>query len=339
MIDNTILQSPEYAFLHQKPELGPNIILLGFSGSIAYGTNNENSDIDVRGVALNPISDLIGLSRFDQYVDDHTDTVIYGFNRFIQLLIDGNPSSIELLGLNQEHYLYLNDIGKQLIQNAPLFFSKKIIQTFRNYADAQLRKLQNALARDSYPQIQKETHILQSLKHAITHFNERYLPIEKDDLHVYLSDAVHPEFEKEVYIDVALHHYPLRDYKNMLRDLESIVRSYDKLGNRNKKKDDNHLNKHAMHLVRLLLMGLDIIKKNIIRTYRGDNLPLLLDIRHGKYQNEDGSFKSEFFDIVNQFEREIDDAAKICTFPDTPDLEAIEKYVMDINGRIVRHEI
>ncbi len=48
--------------LKTDPHLGKHIILLGLAGSYAYGTNQENSDIDVRGVTLNRKSDLIGMT-------------------------------------------------------------------------------------------------------------------------------------------------------------------------------------------------------------------------------------------------------------------------------------
>ncbi len=43
---------------------------------------------------------------------------------------------------------------------------------------------------------------------------------------------------------------------------------YDKIGHRNHKKDENHLNKHAMHLVRLLMTVIDILEKHTIITCR-----------------------------------------------------------------------
>ena len=68
---------PEYDFLRDDQRLGRRIILLGLGGSYAYGTNNEDSDIDLRGVTLPLSSDLLGLTDFEQYEDRRTDTVIY----------------------------------------------------------------------------------------------------------------------------------------------------------------------------------------------------------------------------------------------------------------------
>ena len=57
-----LMSTPEYDFLRSNPRLGRRVILLGLGGSHAYGTSNENSDIDFRGITLNLPSDLIGLT-------------------------------------------------------------------------------------------------------------------------------------------------------------------------------------------------------------------------------------------------------------------------------------
>ena len=165
-----ILNGTEYDFIKTNEHLGKHVILLGLAGSYSYGTNVEGSDIDIRGITLNQKSDIIGLTQFEQYVDNNTDTVIYAFNKIINLLLSCNPNTIELLGLNSEHYLYLNDIGQLLLDNKKLFLSRRAIQSFGGYADAQLRRLQNALARDRYPQSEKEQHIFNSVKNAMHGF-------------------------------------------------------------------------------------------------------------------------------------------------------------------------
>lgn len=48
------LKSDEYEFLRKDKNLGNNIIILTLGGSHAYGMDKEGSDLDVRGIALNP---------------------------------------------------------------------------------------------------------------------------------------------------------------------------------------------------------------------------------------------------------------------------------------------
>ena len=93
-----LLSRPEYGFLKTDPHLGRRVILLTYGGSYAYGTNVPGSDIDVRGCALNSKADLLGMGRFEQVVDEATDTTVYGFNKLLELLAACNPNVIELLG-------------------------------------------------------------------------------------------------------------------------------------------------------------------------------------------------------------------------------------------------
>ncbi len=336
MCDISLLHSKEYDFLRREEHLGSRIILLGLAGSYSYGTNNEKSDIDIRGVALNSRSDLLGLTEFEQYVDLYTDTTIYSFNKMVRLLLSCNPNTLEILGLNQEHYLYLNEIGQELLAHTSLFLSKRAIQSFGGYADAQLRRLQNALARDSYPQREKEEHIYHSVKNAMYAFKNRYRSFENGAIKLYMDRAENPELDREIFMDASLVHYPLRDYKNIWNEMNTIVREYDKLGKRNKKKDDNHLNKHAMHLVRLFMMAIDILERKEVRTYRREEQTLLLSIRGGEYQKADGTFREEFYEIVADYEKKLAYAAEHTELPDEPNMEEVQEFVISVNERAVK---
>lgn len=45
--------------------------------------------------------------------------------------------------------------------------------------------------------------------------------------------------ETEIYMDLSLKHYPLRDYRSMWNEMNSIVRDHDKLGRNGKFLDEN----------------------------------------------------------------------------------------------------
>jgi hypothetical protein len=110
----------------------------------------------------------------------------------------------------------------------------------------------------------------------------------------------------------------------------NVLGTYGKLASRNKKKDAAHLNKHAMHLIRLYLMCLDILEKEKVVTYREER-DFLLEIRNGKYMNEDGTYRSEFFDMVNDLEKRLQYAKENTSLPKTPNHRRIEEFVMDVN--------
>lgn len=119
-----IVQREEYDFLRTNKHLGSNILFLTLSGSHAYGTNVEGSDIDIRGVAGSP--EILGFNRFEQAIDNRTDTVIYAVNKFVGLLAQGNPSIIELLGNDPELYVNMTPEGQMLLDNRELFLTRRI---------------------------------------------------------------------------------------------------------------------------------------------------------------------------------------------------------------------
>ena len=308
-------------------------------GSHAYGTNVQESDLDLRGCALEKQSDLIGFSKFEQVVDIETDSVIYSFNKLIGLLVDNNPNTIEILGCKPEHYLHLTDVGQQLIDNRDLFLSKKCIYSFAGYACQQLNRLNNILARGRFSQTDKEKQILNSLKGAMLSFEERYKSFDEGFIRLSIGESKKQDLDFEIFLDVNLNKYPLRDFIGVLSEMQNILRSYSKINHRNKKKDAEHLDKHAMHLIRLYLMAIDILEKEEIITYREKEREILLDIRNGKFRREDGTYDDSFFEMLEEYRERFEYAARNTSLQDNPDMRKIEEFVMGINTRIIKEEI
>lgn len=270
------IASPEYGFLKTDKHLDKNIILLGLAGSHAYGTNNEGSDLDIRGCALNSKAEILTNENFEQFVNEETDTTIYSFNKLIHLLSNCNPNTIEILGLKPEHYLYVHSIGKELLENKKIFLSKKAVHSFGGYANQQLRRLDNKAAR-LVGQKQREQHILN----------------------------VSAKFGK--------------------RNQHAI--EHGKLG------------KHMMHLIRLYMMCLDILERGEIITYREKEHDFLMEIRNGKYLDDNRQPIPEFFEIVDEYEKKLNYAKENTDLPDAPDYDAIKELCMDVNERVVRGSV
>lgn len=322
----------DYDFLRTNPHLAGKVMFLTLGGSYAYGTNVETSDVDIRGCALNSKTDLLGLSGFEQVVNETTDTTVYAFNKLISLLLSCNPNTIEMLGCKPEHYIVLTDIGREFISNAHLFLSQRAVASFGGYANQQLRRLENAIARDAMPQARREEHMIKAMENSVASFERKYTSFPAGSIKLYGDDSPRDDMDKEVFADINLHHFPCREFHSMINDMTNIIGTYEKLNHRNKK-DENHLNKHAMHLVRLYLMCLDILEKEQVCTYRENDREFLLEIRNGKYQNPDGSYQAEFFEMVNDFERRLEYAKKNTSLPKAPDYHKVEEFVMSVNRR------
>jgi len=338
MVNNIdkLLESQTYDFLRDNENLGKNIVLIGYGGSHAYGTNNENSDIDIRGIATNSKRNILTGRDFEQVVDVDTDTTIYSFDKIIQLLCSCNPNTIEILGLKPEHYIYLSPVGELLLENRHLFLSKRAIHSFGGYANAQLRRLENFSARNSN-QSQLEKHILKSIEHASIDFKNRYFEMPEDSIKLYIDKSPRDDYETEIFCDVTLKHYPLRDHKGMLNDMGTIIRQYKKMGKRNSKAyEHNKIGKHMMHLVRLYLMAFDILEKGEINTYREKEHDFLMDIRNGKYLDDNSQPISEFYEIVDEYEHKLDSLKDTTDLPEVPDMDKVMDLVEEINGDVVR---
>ena len=332
---SSVMNTSEYDFLRENPRLGERIMLLGVSGSYGYGTNREGSDIDFRGVTLNLPSDLIGMTDFEQFEDRGTDTVIYSFNKFIELLLNCNPNTIEILGLDPDQYTIISPFGQELLERRSLFLSKRAAISFGHYAGAQLRRLQNALARDKMPQSQREAHMLNSVRYAIENFNRQHEEWDRGEVRLYIDRAETEGLDTEIFLDASFRHYPLRRYNDRMNTMLNVIRDYDKAGPRNHKKDDLHLNKHAMHLVRLFMMGIDVLEKEEIRTHRPESdLVLLRSIRDGEFM-DGGELTPAFYEIVSEYQARFAEAEKHSRLPEGPDMDAVSAFVESVNRRVV----
>ena len=339
MIDfNTVIHESKYDFLRNNEHLGNNIILLGLGGSYAYGTNVESSDIDIRGCALNTREEILTNINFEQFVNEETDTTIYSFNKLISLLSNCNPNTIELLGLRPEHYIKLTYVGQELLENKKLFLSQRCIHTFGGYAISQLRRLEN-ISNRYVEQQQREQHILDSINNAQYNFKDRFWPLGDGEIKLYIDNAICEELESEIFMDVNLKHYPLRDYTGCWNEMKSIVSSYNKIGKRNQHAlDHKKIGKHMMHLMRLYMMCLDILEKEEIITYREKEHDLLMDIRNGKYLDESEQPTAEFYELVDAYEKKLEYAKKNTNLPEKPNYNKINEFVMEVNEYVVRNK-
>lgn len=99
------------------------------------------------------------------------------------------------------------------------------------------------------------------------------------------------------------------------------------------------INKHAMHLIRLYMTGIDILESHQIITYREKEHDLLMSIRNGDYLNDDKvSLNDDFFKIVDEYDKKFKKAAEDTTLPNNPDMDWINKFLCEVNANTVCHK-
>ena len=111
------------------------------AGSISYGTNTKNSDIDIRYVYILPNEYLIGYNKYvPQVSENENDIVGYELGRFIELLFKQTPNVLEMLYSPKDCILIKNPIFDLLIENRDKFLTKQCKNSFGGFAVQQIRK-------------------------------------------------------------------------------------------------------------------------------------------------------------------------------------------------------
>lgn len=309
----------------------PKIILAGLGGSHAYGTNVPGSDIDIRGVYLNTPAELLGIARDkEQVVMSEPDAVIYSLKKFAKLAADGNPNIIEMLGLRPCDYIRSTKYGDILLENRHKFLSKKIIHTFGGYARSQLNRLVNKRGRRKDELVEMEH---RSLQNVMGDFYVRQKDIMVDDFSAELNE------NGEIICNMTFRGVPMDRLIGMTNELINVDKNYRNSARNNKAEAHGKIAKHMMHLIRLYIMGADILNTGEIFTYREEEHDLLMAIRNGEYLESDGCTPTKKFEqILDFYSREFEIAAENTLLPDEPDWNGINHLLVQINKEIVNED-
>lgn len=156
-----LLKNLEAKKIIQPPQfLVQNTMYLAYTGSVAYGTNNDTSDLDVYGFCIPPkdvifphISGIIpgfdkNVPKFYQWMQHHVqageqeyDFTVYSIVRFFRLCADNNPNILDCLFVPRECILHSTRMSELVRENRTLFLHKGLWPKFKGYAYSQLHKM------------------------------------------------------------------------------------------------------------------------------------------------------------------------------------------------------
>ena len=320
----SIIETPAYDFLRSEPRLKDRLLFLCVSGSNAYGTNVEGSDLDVRGVALDPLEGLLGFESFEQFEDRETDTAIYSLSKFQKLAQQGNPNIVELFFLEKEHYLYVSPLGQRLLDAGPLFLTKKAMRCLKGFALAQWDRLESALLHsgESLPPELWRSHVRHSMQNAAD--------AARDQIGFDATMEVLESDDERFPIRLKSEGIPLDNLYAVISEMNAVLRSYQKNIGKNKTQTDRHINKHMMHGIRLFLTAIEFLETGVYRTYRGQDKELLLSIRNGECRNNDGSLSDAFISMWDTYKTRFEDLLQKSGIPEQCDKKKIAGIVCDI---------
>ena len=77
----------------------------------------------------------------------------------------------------------------------------------------------------------------------------------------------------------------------------------------------------------------DSANENWLQLLEETKLKIFISPWHERDLKEDGTYKKEFFDLVNSLETRFMEAAKNTTLPDVPDYKKVLDFVKAVNAR------
>jgi len=283
-------------------------------GSKLYGTDTPESDTDYRGAAIPPIQVYFGTQRFEQIETKKPDRVIYAIDKAVKLITACNPNMIEMLYVPERFVIRQHAYWTRLVENRHLFLSKKARHTFSGYAFSQLKRIKDHRRWLEKPP-EKPDRAEMGLNPHGREFSEDHLAalrvLPRELVHEDKRDLVKRELEYSARMSEWKGYDRWLKERNPKRLVLEEAYGYDL--------------KHAMHLVRLLRMGEEILTgQGVIvdrRQRDADGLKLILN---GAWTYE------RVVEYAETMDAKLESLYEDSDLRHSPDTQAIENLLMGI---------
>ena len=118
-------------------------------GSHAYGTNTEDSDVDVRGVwvpELHKMLDGFKSPKVRENTVGELDIVVQPLNKFLKLCAGANPNILDWLFVPDKCRFHVDRTFERLIlSRRDMFLTKQIYPRFKGYAESHFQKMERGV--------------------------------------------------------------------------------------------------------------------------------------------------------------------------------------------------
>ncbi len=336
-----------------------NMLVKHYAGSIAYGTNLPTSDVDFRGVfCADPVNILTPFFPIRECTAvDEEDTKLFELTHFMKLCLDCNPNVVETLWVDDKEITHRSVAYDFLRSHRQELLSSKIAFTTSGYALAQLKRIKGHNKWINNPQPEEPPKPYQFLS-VVQYFGEdknlkpnlqsyrtgfRLIPyghdmygvchtghalgdkkyqlwddkgnlndLFEDDRERYSTPALLVKFNKQEYKDAKEKHKQYWTWKKNRNEARSEL-----------EEQFGYDTKHAMHLVRLLRMGVEALRDGELIVKRPD-AEELLSIRNGAWTYD------EVVKYAEEMDREVREVwYKKTDLPKRPDLHLAAKILME----------
>lgn len=335
-------------------------IFLTIHGSVAYGLNTPESDIDYRGICIPTKEYFLGFNKnFEQLVLIDPDATIFNIIKFFGLTAANNPNTLELLFVDEKDHLLVTEAGQLLIDNRDKFLSKQLKERYIGYAKAQAHRIKNhkkwlhqkmtapptrkECGLPDKPLIDKDQFdaIKSLINKKLSQWTCNFEPFS-DSQKIYLQGKVSDILtEMEITSDdqwnAAARCIGLDDnlieiiskekfYESKIEDWKNYL-SWKK--NRNPKRAALEEKfgfdlKHGTQLVRLLKLGKEALENGVLQVKRTYDREELMGIKNGSMTFE------QLIEYADKIEEEIKESYKTSKLPDQPDIKFLDNLCVSI---------
>jgi len=288
----------------------PTVLYETVHGSRAYGLAQEGSDTDLKGVVVGPSRWYFGFRGGPEQVELHADHVRYELRKLLRLVAKANPTVLEILFTEPEDHRVMTPWGERLLAERERFLTRRVAGSFGGYAMQQLRRIETHRRWLLHPPKARPSREAFGLP-------ERK-PIPRDQLGAIetLIERGEAPALSESFLEVLARE---KRYRSAKKEWDQFCH-WKKARNPERaalEAEHGYDTKHAMHLIRLQRMAVEILESGEVIVRRPDR-DSLMAIRRGALS----------YDALIEEARENGDriraAAERSALPDDPDEEAIE---------------
>lgn len=257
------------------PGSNVTVIFETVHGSRAYGLATESSDTDLRGVFVPASGSFTGYLEGPEQLEPSAERVLYEIRKFFRLAAASNPTVIEVLFTDPADHVTVTSEGAQLLERRREFLSRLAGDSFGKYGLAQLHRIRTHRRwLLSPPQARPERASYGLPKRATIPRDEQ------GAVEAMLGDGRIVEADMPPsFLDLLDRE---RRYRGALREWQQYqewTRSRNPI-RAELERQHGYDTKHAMHLIRLLRMAVEILATGTVLVRRPDAEELLA-VRRG----------------------------------------------------------
>ena len=294
-------------------------------GSRAYGLATESSDTDLRGVFVPARIRFTGFLEGPDQLEPSAERVLYEIRKFFRLAAACNPTVIEVLFTDPGDHVTVSAEGGKLLDRRREFLSRRAGDSFGRYGLAQLHRIRTHRRWLLSPPVKKPQRGEYGLPERSAISRDEQGAVEAMIADGRVAEADLPAS----FLDVLDRE---RRYRGALREWQQYE---EWTRNRNPiraelERRHGYDTKHAMHLIRLLRMAVEILSTGEVHVRRRD-ADELVAVRRGAL-----SFEAllEQADGLGAQLKALSAASPLPSLPDEDCLNALcAELVAEVHGR------